>query len=212
MFASHTLLRTFDPMTRRTPRPASRRPAQETGSPRRSPPGYRSRRSARPSGRPGSEAPPCGRYGKGSPPPCPPSHRIPAATASHASGLRLEITTVAPCSAIRVAIADRCPSWNQSQQRFCRSDRTAMTSWFPPYVAAQAGCRTATGEYAGRPGNVNQGRAMQNKRTGVYSREQLTRLLHPAKHRGDRRLDPRRLVRRARAGQHDALRRPHPTR
>ena len=39
----------------------------------------------------------------------PPLSRMPAATASHASGLRLEITTVAPCSAIRVAMARPIP-------------------------------------------------------------------------------------------------------
>jgi acyl-CoA synthetase (NDP forming) len=38
----------------------------------------------------------------------------------------------------------------------------------------------ATGEYAVRLGNVNRVNTMQNRRTGVYSREQLTRLLHPA--------------------------------
>src|SRR5471030_68044 len=43
----------------------------------------------------------------------------------------------------------------------------------------RAGCRDATAEYAARRGNVNQARPMQNRRTGVYSREQLTRLLHP---------------------------------
>src|ERR1700710_2945899 len=42
------------------------------------------------------------------------------------------------------------------------------------------GCRDATGEYAGRSGNVNQAGSMQHRRTGVYSREQLSRLLHPA--------------------------------
>src|ERR1700710_2370537 len=42
------------------------------------------------------------------------------------------------------------------------------------------GCRDATGEYAGRSGNVNQAGSMKHRRTGVYSREQLTRLLHPA--------------------------------
>ncbi len=38
----------------------------------------------------------------------------------------------------------------------------------------------ATGEYAVPNKNVNRVENMQNKRTGVYSREQLTRLLHPS--------------------------------
>ena len=56
-----------------------------------------------------------------------------------------------------------------------------LAAHFPrglPHIS-RAACRMAAGEYGVRIGNVNQARTMQNRRTGVYSREQLTRLLHP---------------------------------
>ena len=102
----------------------------------------------------------------------PPLARMPAATASQASGLRLEITTVAPCSAMRLAIARPIPLVEPvTMATFPVRSNSDDIAWRPFAGGLPI-------EYAARLGNVNQPR-MQTKRTSVYSREQLTRLLHP---------------------------------
>src|ERR1700728_3556247 len=53
-------------------------------------------------------------------------------------------------------------------------------TWTLPWGAILFLGVLANGEYAPGPGNVNQGKTMQHKRTTVYNRADLLKLLDPA--------------------------------
>src|SRR4051794_25371157 len=97
------------------------------------------------------------------------------ATASHASGLRLEMTTVAPCSAMRVAMASPIPlvepvTIATLPVRSNSDDMFGPLSWRFGERSVCSGPRKRS----------NQARPMLSKRTTVYSRAELTKLLDPA--------------------------------
>ena len=129
----------------------------------------------------------------------PPLARMPAATASHTSALRLEITTLAPCSAMRSAMARPIPLLEPVTTATLpvRSNSDDIRASFA------GGYRSVCSPL----GNVN--RARHANETNIrLSPRRPDAPAASGQRRGDRRLDPRRLVRRARAGQPPALWRP----
>src|SRR6185437_2128049 len=132
----------------------------------------------------------------------PPSARIFCATASHASGLRLEITTVAPCSAMRVAMASPIPLVEPVMIATLpvRSNNDGIT-FSPKLAAALPVSMLLVGETSIGPVHA---RAAQNRlppgRTHTAAAS--------AQRGGDRCLGPCRFLRRTGAVQHAALFRP----
>src|SRR5215472_15271760 len=102
----------------------------------------------------------------------PPLARMPAATCSHISALRLDTTTFAPCSATRSTIARPMPLLEP------------VTTATLPVISNSDDilcvlCGEATAQYACLL-ETSIEPAMHAKRKTVYQHADLTRLLHPA--------------------------------
>src|SRR5262249_39154269 len=128
----------------------------------------------------------------------PPFARIPDATSSHTSALRLEITTFAPCSAILSAIARPMPLLEPVTTATLPVKSNCDDIPRPLLHSYRSVCSPF--------GNVNRAWHGSETNLGLSARRPHA----PAasgQHRCCRRLDPCWLVRRARGGQPAALRR-----